>query len=191
MAQGYQSVQAGDLMPLGSIQQYVQKTINGITIPGQTEPLLTYITPPVMDKVGGPPKAYVWGGRAAVRRRTAPRGPGFKRLDWLIDIYLNYETNPNRPPPAGGLSLDEQFPAIVDAVMWQLWTAQMNIHIDDQGNVITPAQAAVADPQLTSQVLSIGEEIDIDYPPERTPATLRMLWYSILLRCRVEEDVQA
>jgi hypothetical protein len=177
-------------MPLSSVQQYVQKQINGITIAGQTEPLIAYITPPVMDKVGGPPKAYVWGGQAAISRRTMPRGPGFKRIEWMIDIYLNYETNPNRPT-VGSVNLDQQFPAIVDAVMWQLWTARMTVHIDDQGNVIDQVEAQALPPQNTSQILAIGEEISIDYPPEKTPATLRMLWYSILLRCRVEEDVQA
>src|SRR5579872_4663087 len=111
-------------MPLSSVQQYVQKTINGITVTGQTEPLIAYITPPVMDKVGGAPKAYVWGGQCAVSRRTMPRGLGFKRLDWMIDIFLNYETNPNRPT-IGAVTLDQQFPLIVDAVMAQLWTTQM------------------------------------------------------------------
>lgn len=175
-------------MPLSSIQQYVQKTINGITVPGQTLPLIAYITPPVMDKVGGAPKAYVWGGQCSIGRRTMPRGVGFKKLDWLIDIYLNYETNPNRPV-VGEVSLDEQFPVIVDAVMMALWTAKMNIHIDAQGNPMDAADAA-ARPEGTSQVLSIGEVMSIDYPPEKSPATLRMLWYSMLLRCRVEEDVQ-
>jgi hypothetical protein len=177
-------------MPLSSVQQYVQKTINGITIPGQTLPLVAYITPPVMDKVSGPPKAYVWGGQCAISRRTMPRGLGFKRLEWLIDIYLNYETNPNRQGP-GAAPLDEQFPLIVDAVMLALWTAKMTIHIDQQGNEIPPAEAAALPPTATSQILSIGEVMSIDYPPERAPATLRMLWYSMLLRCRVEEDVQA
>lgn len=176
-------------MPLSSVQQYVQKKINGITITGQTEPMIAYITPPVMDKVGGAPKAYVWGGQCSIGRATMPRGPGFKRLDWMIDIYLNYETNPNRPV-VGSVELDQQFPLIVDAVMGALWVARMTTYIDDQGNEVTEDQVATLAPNV-SQILAIGEEMSIEYPPERSPATLRMLWYSMLLRCRVQEDVQA
>lgn len=165
-------------MPLNSVQQYVQGVINGISIPGQSQPLVAYVTPPMMDKAGGPPKAYVWGGRMEGGRRSMPRGPAFKRLTWLMDIYLTYETNPNRPT-IGGVTVDAQFPLIVDAVMLQLWTTTMPLFITD--------------PQTgyKSQIWSIGETFSIDYPPERSPATLRMLWYSMLLTVRVEEDVQA
>lgn len=164
-------------MPLNSVQQYVRGVIDGISVPGQSVPLTAYVTPPVMDKVS-PPKAYVWNGRCTGARRSMPRGPAFKKLGWLVDIYLNYETNPNRVPP-GGASVDAQFPLIVDAVMLTLWQTPMPVFITDP------------DTGYQSQILSIGEQFSIDYPPERSPATLRMLWYSLLLTVMVEEDVQA
>jgi hypothetical protein len=173
-------------VPLNAIQQYVKGVINGITITGQTVPLVAYVTPPIMDNVGGPPKAYVWAGRIdRGKRQSAPRGPGFKELNWLIDIYLNYETNPNRPT-IGGVAVDNQFPLIVDAIMSTVWTATTPTFIDANGVPTVNNFSSGA-----SQVHNLGEEFSLDYPVERTPNTLRMLWYSAMLTLDVKEVVQA
>jgi hypothetical protein len=173
-------------VPLNSVQQYVKSVVNGITVTGQTQPLVAYVTPPVIDNVGGAPKAYVWAGRLEPgRRQTTPRGPGFKELNWLIDVYLNYETNPNRPN-VGGVAVDNQFPLIVDAVFKAFWTTTMPTFIDANGVAIgnTPSPGA-------TQITHIGESFRLDYPVERTPATLRMLWYSAMMTIDVQEIVQA
>jgi len=172
-------------MPLNSIQQYVKGVINGITVAGQTQPLVAYVTPPVVDNAGGPPKAYVWAGRADSLRQTTPRGAGFRKINWHIDIYLNYETNPNRPN-VGGVAVDNQFPLIVDAVLMQLWTTTMPTFIDANGTPIGDTYQTGA-----TQVHFIGENWTLDYPTERTPATLRMLWYSALLTVDVTEAIQS
>lgn len=165
-------------MPLNSVQLYVQSVLSGISIPGQSSPLQVYITPPVVDDVNGP-RAYIWAGRLdPARRQTAPRGPAFKELNWLLDIYLNYETNPDDPVSGTG-GVDSEFPLVVDAVMAATWTTAMPVFITD------PVTGVL------SQILSIGESFRMDYPPERTPATLRMLWYSTVITMDVMEVVQA
>lgn len=170
---------------LNSIQQYVKGVINGITVPGQAQPLIAYVTPPTVDNMGFQPKAYVWAGKGHGHRQTAPRGPGFKQIDWDIDIYLDLATNANRPNVAG-IAVDNQFPLIVDAVLRQLFTTTMPIFIDDNG---TP-QPTFPPFQGSTQVHHIGEDFHIDYPTERTPGTQRMLWYSLLLTISIAEVVQ-
>ena len=159
-------------MPLLSVQNYVKDLLDGLPIPGFTQALEAYVTPPTVEDIDSP-KAYVWGGRCRGTRQTMPRGPGFKHLQWMIDIYLVYETNPDSP------TVDEEFPAIVDAVLNKLWTTTTPLFITDP---LTGRQ---------SQLLNVGEEWEFEYPPERTPATLRMLYYSARIGMELYEAVQA
>jgi hypothetical protein len=119
------------------------------------------------------PKAYVMASRGRVKRQTAPRGPGFKWISWTVDVYITYETTPDSP------EVDQEMPLIIDAVCTRLWTTTMPLFIDDP----TTGQK--------SQILQIGEEFDIEYPPERTPATLRMLYYTARIGFDIYEAVQA
>jgi hypothetical protein len=159
-------------VPLLSVQTYVQGLLDGLTIPGLSVPLEAYITPPTVEDIDRP-KAYIWGSRLRVQRQTMPRGAGFKHLGWMVDIYLVYETNPDSP------TVDQEFPAIVDAVMSKLWT--------------TPTPLLITDPLtgVVSQLLNVGENFEFEYPPERTPATLRMLFYSCRIGMELYEAVQA
>jgi hypothetical protein len=163
-------------MPLNSIQWHVKGLIDNLVIPGSTPTLEAFITPPTVDTLDRP-KAYVWGARMRGNRQTMPRGiapaAGFKRLTWQIDVYLSYETNPDSP------SIDQEFPLIVDAVMAALWSAPMPVFVTD------PTTG------LQSQLLAIGEEFEFEYPPEKVPATLRMLYYTSRLGMTVVEAVQA
>lgn len=158
--------------PLNSVQLYLQNQLDGLTIPGMTTPLQAYITPPTVEDLDSP-KAYVWGSRLRIQRQTMPRGAGFKHLAWMMDIYLVYETNPDSP------TLDTEFPLIVDAVMNKLWTTQTPLLITD------PVTGVV------SQLLNVGENFEFEYPPERTPATLRMLYYTARIGMELYEAVQA
>ncbi|MER6350669.1 hypothetical protein ABT186_02135 [Streptomyces sp. NPDC001634] len=160
-------------MPLNSTQLFVQGLLDGLPIPGSTQTLEAYITPPTVDELDNP-KAYVWGGRLRGTRQSMPRGQGFKRLNWNVDVWLTYETNPDGP------SVDQEFPLIVDAVMNKVWTTPMN-------------DTFITDPTtgVKSQILAIGEDFDFEYPPERVPATLRMLYYTARLGLNVYEAVQA
>ena len=163
-------------MPLNSVQMFVANEINNLQVPTIAKPIEAFITPPTVQEIDGP-KAYIWGGRNRGRRQTMPRGiapaAGFKRLDWTIDIYLVYETTPDDP------NIDQEFPLIIDAVLAKLWTTTMPQIITD------PTTGQV------SQIQAIGEEWDLEYPPERTPATLRMIWYSSRISMNVLEIVQA
>lgn len=163
-------------MPLNSVQQFVLQQIDGLQVPTIPQPIEAFITPPPVEPINGP-KAYVWGARNRGRRQTMPRGiapaAGFKRLDWTVDVYLVYETMADDP------MVDQEFPLIIDAVLTKLWTTTMP-------QVITDTVTG-----QVSQIQSIGEEWTLDYPPERTPATLRMLWYSSRIAMDVLEIVQA
>lgn len=166
-------------MPLNSVQVYVRDLLDGLAIPGVAQPLTAYVTPPVLEDLDGP-RAYVWGARMRGKRQTAPRitkdevsKAGFKRLDWVVDVYLVYETLPDGP------SVDQEFPVLVDAVMNKTWTTPMCVEITDPTT------------QVTSQILQIGEEFDLEYPPERTPATMRTLYYTCRLGLNIYEAVQS
>lgn len=161
-------------MPLNSVQQYVKGLFDGLVIPGTApqQTLAAYITPPTVEPLDGP-KAFVWGGRARGRRQTMPRGPGFKEVPWVVDVYLVYETTPDDP------ALDEAFPLVIDAVLAKAWTTTMPLEITDS---VT---------NVTSQIQAIGEEWELEYPPERLPSTLRMVYYSARIGLDVLEVVQA
>ena len=160
-------------MPLNSVQLFVQGLLDGLAIPGTTQTLEAYITPPTVDEMDSP-KAYVWGGRLRGNRQSMPRGQGFKRLNWSVDVWLAYETSPD------SATVDQEFPLIVDAVMNAVWTTPMN-------------DVFITDPTtgVRSQILAIGEDFDFEYPPERVPATMRMVYYAARLGLNVYEAVQA
>lgn len=159
-------------MPLNSVQQYVVGLLDNLEIPGTTQRLEAYITPPTVEDLDNP-KAYVQGARLRGRRQTAPRGPGFKHLAWTVDVYVTYETTPD------SATVDQEMPLIIDAIMAKTWTTVMPLFITD------------AVTGVKSQILAIGEDFELEYPPERVPATLRMLYYAARLSLDVYEAVQA
>lgn len=169
-------------MPLNSIQHYVLGITNGLAVPGSGQVIEAYITPPTVSTLDNP-IAVVEGARLVGRRQTAPRGKqaGYKHLQWVVDIYLGYLTNPD------SATVDAEFAQIIDAVMAAFWTTEMPLFIDPGGNRVDPAAATSAD----SQVLSIGEDFELDCTPERVPASLRMLYYCARLGLDVYEAVQA
>lgn len=158
-------------MPLASVQHHVQSVIDGLAVPGVTDSLSCYITPPVLEGLNGP-RAYVWGGRTVERRQTAPRGAGFKTLTWTVDVYLAYES----PSNTGGA--DDDFPTLVDGVMGALRGAPMPVQITDGRTGVV------------SQIVAIGEDMDLDYPPEHTAAALRILYWASRIGVTVIEAVQ-
>jgi hypothetical protein len=175
-------------MPLLSTQNYVRGLLDNLPVPGQTKPMDFYTTAPVLQDMDGP-HGYVSGARVASVRQTAPRiragmaatSAGYRKNPWKIEIYAVYETNADRNP-----TLDSEFPAILDAITYVLETTQMPQWIDEHG---TPIPTNTPIPGAT-QIDAIGERWTLDYPPERTPATLRMLWYVALITVDVLEVVQ-
>lgn len=169
------------LVPLNSVQIYVANLIDNLEVPVlNTPPIECFITPPVNEDIDRP-KAYVWGGRSRGNRQTMPRNKsgrlvdgasGFKELHWTVDIYLVYETVPDDP------DIDQVFPCIVDAVMTRLWTTPLNVFITD------PKTGVV------SEITSVGENWDFEMLPERTPNTLRMIYYTARIGAEITEVVQ-
>ena len=169
-------------MPLTSTQLYVKNILDGLLVPGATAPLQAWVTPPVLEDLDGP-VAIVQGARLRVNRQTAPRRAGFKRLAWTVDVYLAYETTPDSE------TVDLEFPQIIDAVMGALWKVSIPTFIDPLGNVLGTAPDVL--PDGSSQIWNTGEDLELEYPPERVPATLRMLYYAARLGVDIEEVVQA
>lgn len=166
-------------MPLNSLQQYCLGVVNGLTVPGTGVTIEAFITPPTVTNLDNP-IAVVEGARLVGRRQTAPRTKGFKHLQWVVDIFLGYLTNPN------SATVDAEFAQIIDAVMAAFWTIPMQaLFLDANGNVVTPGTAG------SSQILSIGEDFELDCTPEKVPQSLRMLYYCARLGLDVYEAVQA
>lgn len=159
-------------MPLNSIQRYCRDLLDGLPLPGQDKPLTAYIMPPTVEDIDGP-RAYVWGARMRAERQTAPRAAGFKKLPWNVDVYLVYLDSADNPDG------DKAFPLIIDAVLTRFWSTTMPLMITDP------------DTGLVSQVLAVGESWDLEYPPERLPATMRMIWSTARISMDVLEVVQA
>jgi len=181
-------------MPLNSVQQYVRNILDGLIIQDGIAALEAYVQPPVLDTLDCP-KAYIWGGRMNGKRQTMPRintpqadligHSGFKKINWSVDVFLSYEMNPDVP----AVDLDQDFPIIIDAILWRTWTTPMPIFIDPQGNQATQAQ--LIEGVEYSQILAIGEDFELEYPPERVPSTLRMLYYTARIGLEIYEAVQA
>lgn len=171
-------------MPLNSVQLYVKGILDGLTVPGMTKTVAAFVTPPTVMNIDRP-VVCVWGARLHGKRQTAPRvynavvqnASGYKELNWIVDLYLSYETVARNNQ--NGDTLDQEFPLFVDAVMNATWVTEMPVVIQD------PSTGQY------SQILSIGEEFEMDYPPEKTPATLRMLYYTTRLGLVIKEAVQA
>ena len=165
-------------MPLTSLQLYVHSILDGLVLP-TSPPVKAYITPPVIDKLEGP-RVYVWGGRLHGNRQTAPRRAAFKRLAWVVDVYVSYLTTAD-----AGLR-DQVFPQIVDGIMAATWQVEMPLMIDPNGVRVDPVNA----PPNSTQITSIGEDFELEYPPERNAANLRSLYYTCRLGLNIEELVQ-
>lgn len=162
-------------MPMNSVMQYIDGLINGITVPGISGTLTSWIQPPVLENldVNGM-RAYVWASRVSGGRQTMPRGEGFQKLPWRLEVWLVYETSANQD----NFLLSQQFPCMIDAVTEALSTATMPIVITDPTTM------------QESQIQSVGEEWDLDAETARTPSTMRMLWYAALLTNDILEVIQ-
>lgn len=166
---------------LYSCSKYVQSLVNGLPMPdGVPGPLTAWITPPAIEKIDAP-RAHVWGGTLHASRQTAPRGMGFKKFPWVVDVWLVYLTT------ADDALQNEPFAKVIDAVMTEFMTATMPVWISSEG---VPAGPTASSPTDT-QIQAIGETFDLSYPPEKMPLNQRQVWYSCRLGIDVLEVVQA
>lgn len=110
------------------------------------------------------------------RNRAGQDGSGFQKYNWMVDVYLSYETvsdTTNEP------QVDQEFPLFVDAVIAALRTDPMPVFISDP---TTNAQ---------TQMTQIGEQMQLDYPPEVTPGSMQLVYYTAKLTTLVVEAVMA
>ena len=158
-------------MGLNSVQQLAKSITTGITSPLYRQPLATYITPPNPGKLTGP-AAYVWITQGNNRRQTAPRGYGFRSMDWTVNIWLMCPGNATDP------NADSAFASMVDAII-EAW-------------VTTPMPIAITDPVSgrTSQVVAIGERFSVQQSPVHALQDQRLLMYEALFEFTVEEKPQ-
>lgn len=159
-------------MPLHSITQYMKGQLDDLPIPGGTQTLTAYITPPTPGKLSGP-LAFVGDCTAHASRESMPRGLGFKNLIWTIQIYLAYSSSANRA------NIDAAFPLIADAIMARLWTTTMPLEITDDTT------------GLVSRVMAVGEKFGFQKPRVRTVGSNQMLYYAARLDAEVRELIQA
>ena len=161
------------------MEMYVQGLLDNLPMPGGLPPLTAWITPPALEQADGP-RAYVWGGSVSVSRQTAPRGAGFRKWPWTIDIYVAYMTTPD-----DGLAT-EPMAGIIDTVMTALGTTAMPLFVSAAGVPVGAAATSATD----TQVLAIGENMKLQYPPEKMTAPMQMIWYTALIHADVLEVVQ-
>lgn len=118
-------------MPLQSTLGYVRDLINGLAMPGGSNNLIAYITPPAVDDdPDWTPRAYVWPAsfdesRNPTRGGTVPRAlskpvpgqspnSGFKAIDHVIHVYVVWDQANDDEQS------DSWFPGMIDAINWQL-----------------------------------------------------------------------
>lgn len=159
-------------MAMNSVLQYMQGLLNGLTIPGQSKPLATVLVPGVQMPLTGP-IALIIPGPVHGERKSAPRGQGLIEIPWWIDIYLKYETNPNAE------LLDQLFPLIVDAILYACWKPGLPLYLTD------PTTGRI------TNLVALGEAFEVDPQPPETPATMRSLLFSALIRIEAKEYLQA
>ena len=155
-------------MPLLSVQRYIQGVFDGLPVPGQAKALVAKITPPVSQNLDGP-VAFVWGGSMRAERQAGPRGKpggpattaGFKHLQWDVDVWLCYLTNPKSP------TLDSQFPAFVDAVMSVMY--QPFLPALSSGTSIGPADESINVMIASSSLSASIWKVDRSNVQLRTP----------------------
>lgn len=155
-------------MGLNSVQLYAKSLTTGVTSPLYDKALVTYINPPNPGKLLGP-AAYVWVTMAPNRRQTAPRGYGFRKVTWVVNIWLMSPGKSTDP------QADSAFACLVDAVVG-VW-------------VSTPMPLMYTDPQTgqETQFLSVGEEFEIEQSPVHSLSDQRLVLYEGLIRMTLKE----
>jgi hypothetical protein len=144
---------------LTSVQFHLKSILNGLQS-AQLAPLQAVIQPPVLSDVGDHPFAFIWAGRGVEKRQTAPRAirqpsgainpGGYQKMTWQMTVRLYAVMHPDDP------NLESAFPNLIDMVTLQVNVTQIPVIITDP---VTGQE---------SQILTIGENVDVDYASVRT-----------------------
>jgi hypothetical protein len=166
-------------MGLNTVQQHIQKLLDGLVVPTYSQPLRAYVTPPVPDDMASSPVCYIWGARSFERRLTLPRATtanqasgATKEVMYSLETYLYAIDDPNSP------GVDQRFPVLVDSVTSTLRLAPIGIQMTD------PTTGTV------SSLLAIAEQVTTTYDYERLLADQRYVRFGALLVVTVQETFQ-
>jgi hypothetical protein len=139
-------------MPLNATLQYVKGLLDGLESPqyAPVEAIVSSAIPAAdafqVDDKGGimrpSPKCYIWGNTIHEDRQTMPRGPGFKKGTYRLDLLLQVLEQ------ADDEFRETAFPCLFDAVRFAINATAIVVDITDP---VTLYQ---------SQILQIGEEFD-------------------------------
>lgn len=158
---------------LNSILQHVKTVLDGLPLPGQSQPLTVRVVPPPMEPLGSAPIAYLTlGGRMHGKRQTMPRGAGFTQLEWPVAVTVFFEDL------ATDANLEQAFYLIADAILIALWAAEMPVPVTDPTTGVQ------------TQLLAIGEEYGVQMGDVVATASNRTLLFRGQVTTTVREATQ-
>jgi hypothetical protein len=168
-------------MSLRAVQTVLLSQLQGWTTTAMENagisPLDCYIAPPqVVIANLEAPAVFIWGGRADIRRHTAPSTPthtgGFKRAPWKVSIWVMFI---DRPAPD-----DTTQPIILDALRIAIEAIPYPQQVFDADSI----------PQYT-QLVNIGEDIAVENAEPGAIEDQSNLLYTAHLVVDMIEDYQA
>jgi hypothetical protein len=154
---------------VNTVQLKAQSLIDGLEAPLNKSPLVVYISPPNPGELKGP-AAYIWATIGDNQRRTASRGPGFRKTIWTVSTWLM------SPGSATSKDRDQAFACLIDAVIEAWVTAEMPV--------------TVIDPQTGRKIqqVAIGEKFTVNQSPVHALQDQRLFLYECLLEFQIEES---
>jgi hypothetical protein len=169
-------------MPLNTIHHYLKGLMDGTVVPGTAGTIEAFIAPP--DPETEPtPKVYIWGATGKEERQAGPRVPesgdlaqaGWKEFNHTVDLWLVWFSDEETDAPV----MDYAFPAVVDILLKVLRES--------------PDPVMVKDPLtgMDSELLDIGEEIDVEMYPPRAVSDQRTLRYDAKMQLKIMEVFQS
>ncbi len=157
-------------MSLNAVQVYLQEALDGIDSPSDIPAAQAWVLPPPVVNTAEAPQLFIWGGTLEETRHTIPRFTGQKRVNYDVDIWLQYAQN-NDP------TLLQDFPVLLDFIRTFLRSLNLPIALVD----------AITGENSVIQV--IGERIKIDYPPPVASADQRYLLHTATIHVYITEEL--
>lgn len=169
-------------MPLNTVHHYLRGLLNGTPVPGTAGTIEAFIAPP--DPETEPtPKVYIWGATGHEDRQASPRVPesgdvtqaGWKEFRHTVDLWLVWFSDEETDAPV----MDYAFPAVVDILLALLRKS--------------PDPVIAYDP-LTgrdSELLDVGEKMDVEMYPPRAVSDQRTLRYDAKIQLSIMEVFQS
>lgn len=160
-------------MSLTAVQNAVAGMLDGL-VAGSLPPAQAWVLPPPVTQPADYPQIYVWGGRLVEARATIPRGPGQKRINHRIDLYVHW-TSDNSNDPNSVVA----FPVLLDAIRHVMRSVPLPVELTD------PVTGEV------SNLTDFGENMVLDYSTPTATADQRWLMNVGAIRVNAYEWITA